>query len=64
MPRTSHAAALLNNGTTLMVYGGWDPNTEVEGEVDLIFLHQPPPGHQDLDVEGQVEAALQEVDHH
>jgi hypothetical protein len=38
-PRTGHAAALLNDGATIMVYGGWDPNSaDVEGGGDdLIF---------------------------
>jgi hypothetical protein len=39
-PRTGHVATLLSDGTTIMVYGGWDPNTEVVGENegdDLIY---------------------------
>jgi hypothetical protein len=37
LPRTGHVATLLNDGTTIMIYGGWDPNTEVENGDDMIF---------------------------
>ena len=37
LPRTGHVATLSNDGTTIMIYGGWDPNTEVENGDDMMF---------------------------
>ena len=31
LPRTGHSASLLEDGKTINVYGGWDPNEEEDG---------------------------------
>eukprot|EP00548_Thalassiothrix_antarctica_P006965 CAMPEP_0194147220 /NCGR_PEP_ID=MMETSP0152-20130528/22594_1 /TAXON_ID=1049557 /ORGANISM="Thalassiothrix antarctica, Strain L6-D1" /LENGTH=558 /DNA_ID=CAMNT_0038847935 /DNA_START=68 /DNA_END=1744 /DNA_ORIENTATION=- len=34
-PRTGHAATLLTDGSTILIHGGWDPNSDNEDETVL-----------------------------
>ena len=36
-PRTGHCATLLDDQSTIMIYGGWDPNTDDEDIEDIIL---------------------------
>ena len=36
-PRTGHVASLLDDNSTILIYGGWDPNMEDDKGEDLIF---------------------------
>lgn len=35
--RTGHSAVLLADGTTIWVYGGWDPNDDEGNDEDMLF---------------------------
>ena len=32
LPRTGHCATLLTDNTTILIYGGWDPNSDDDAE--------------------------------
>lgn len=37
-PRTGHSATLLDDESTILVYGGWDPNADDDDDVDDVIM--------------------------